>query len=141
MPYPGLLHPEPPPLRQATVDRTSAGDTQTQFWLNLCGVSGSWCTQGLFEPSEHLWQEWGLILNVNLHPHHLAWASPLPLDVGYLLKVAPASCNRHSSAYHFAGASLTLEGRYLLMAAPAPCSHPSSCLEIVWLLNIMLDEA
>ena len=30
----------------------------------LCGVSGSWCAQGLFEPSEHLWQEWGLIVNV-----------------------------------------------------------------------------
>ena len=27
---------------------------------------GSWCTQGFFEPSEHLWQEWGLILNMNL---------------------------------------------------------------------------
>ena len=33
----------------------STGDTQTQFWLSLCGVS---------EPSEHLWQVWGLILNV-----------------------------------------------------------------------------
>ena len=40
MPYPGLLHPEPLPLRQATADRTSAGDAQTEFWLNLCGVSG-----------------------------------------------------------------------------------------------------
>ena len=29
-------------------------DTQTQFCLSLCGVSGSWFTQGLFEPSEHL---------------------------------------------------------------------------------------
>ena len=36
---------------------TSTGDTQTQFCLSLCGVPGSWCTQGLFEPSEHLWQE------------------------------------------------------------------------------------
>ena len=24
-----------------------AGDAQTQFWLSLCGVSGSWCSQGL----------------------------------------------------------------------------------------------
>ena len=24
------------------------GDTQTHFWLSLCGVSGSWCTQALF---------------------------------------------------------------------------------------------
>ena len=29
---------------------TSTGDTQTQFCLSLCGVHGSWCTQGLFEP-------------------------------------------------------------------------------------------
>ena len=35
---------------------TSTGDTQTQFCLSFCGVSGSWCAQGLFEPSEHLWQ-------------------------------------------------------------------------------------
>ena len=39
------------------------GDTQTQFCLRLCGVSGSWCSQGLFEPSEHLWWVRGLILN------------------------------------------------------------------------------
>ena len=43
---------------------TSTGDTQTQFWLSLCGVSGSWCVQGLFEPSEHFWRVWGLVLNV-----------------------------------------------------------------------------
>ena len=30
-----------------------AGDTQTQFWLSLCGVSGSWCSG-----FEH--QVWGL---------------------------------------------------------------------------------
>ena len=41
---------------------TYAGDTQTQFWLSLCGVSGSWCAQGLFEPSECLWWVWDLIL-------------------------------------------------------------------------------
>ena len=31
----------------------------------LSGVPGPWCTHGLFEPSEHLWWEWGLILNMN----------------------------------------------------------------------------
>ena len=44
--------------------RTSMGDTQTQFCLSLGGVFGSWCTQGLFEPSECLWWVWGLILNM-----------------------------------------------------------------------------
>ena len=34
---------------------TSTGDAQTLFWLNLYGVSGSWCTQGMFEPSKCLW--------------------------------------------------------------------------------------
>ena len=34
---------------------TSTGDTQTQFWFSLCGVSGSWCAQSLFDPFEHLW--------------------------------------------------------------------------------------
>ena len=43
---------------------TSTGDTQTQFCLSLCGVSGSWCTQDLFEPSECLRWVWGLILNL-----------------------------------------------------------------------------
>ena len=38
-------------------------DTQTQFCLSLCVVSGSWCTQGMFVPSERLWQVWGLIIN------------------------------------------------------------------------------
>ena len=33
---------------------TSTGDTQTQFCLSLCAFPGSWCTQGLFEPSESL---------------------------------------------------------------------------------------
>ena len=33
------------------------GDTQTQFCLSLCGVSGTLWTQGLFEPSERLWLE------------------------------------------------------------------------------------
>ena len=45
---------------------TSTGDTQTQLWLSLCGVSGSWCAQGFYEPSKHLWRVWGLILNAIL---------------------------------------------------------------------------
>ena len=43
----------PCPCSSPLLTWTSAGDTQTQFCLSLCGVSGSW---GLFEPSEHLWQ-------------------------------------------------------------------------------------
>ena len=68
----GLCHTQvcctqsPCPCGRPLLTCTSPGDAQTQFCLSLCGVSGSWCTQGLFEPSEHLWQEWSLILNAIL---------------------------------------------------------------------------
>ena len=54
------------PCSSPLLTSTSTGDAQTQFCLSLCGVSVFWCTQGLFEPSEHFWQEWGLILNAIL---------------------------------------------------------------------------
>ena len=52
----GLCHTQvfciqsPCPCSRPLLTCTSAGDTQTQFWLSLCGVSGSWWAQGLFEP-------------------------------------------------------------------------------------------
>ena len=80
----------PCPCSSPLLTRTSTGDAQTQFCLSLCGVPGSWRAQGLFEPSERLWREWSLILNANLLPsHHLAWAFPLLLGIGYLLTAAP----------------------------------------------------
>ena len=65
----GLCHTQvcciqsPCPCSRPLLTRTSAGDTQTQFWLSLCGVSGSWILlkQSLFEPPEHLWRVWGLV--------------------------------------------------------------------------------
>ena len=65
----GLCHTQvcctqsPCPCGRPLLTRTSTEDTQTQFWLSLCGFSGSWRAQGLLEPSEHLWQVWGWILN------------------------------------------------------------------------------
>ena len=56
----------PCPCDRPLLTHTSAGDTQTQFWLSLCGVSGSWCAHGLFESSEHLCWVWGFILNMIL---------------------------------------------------------------------------
>ena len=67
----GLCHTQvcctqgPCPCGSPLLTRTYRGDTQTQFCLSLCGVSGSWCTQGLFQPSECVWWRWGVILNVN----------------------------------------------------------------------------
>ena len=91
---------------------TSTGDAQSQFCLSLCGVPGSWCTQGLFEPSELLWRERGLILNANLPPYSLAGASPLSLDMGYLLPAAPVPT----------GVFLTLAVGYLHLAGSAKLS-------------------
>ena len=113
MPY---THPEPRPCSRPLPTCMSIGDAQTQFCLSLCGVPGSWCTQGLFESSEHLWQEWSLILNAN---------SPLlPSCRGFSLalgcRVSPHS---HSSAYHLTGVSLTFDVGYLHMAGPAKCRH------------------
>ena len=68
----GLCHPHvcctqsPCPCGSPLLTCTSTGNVQTQFCLIFSGVSGSWCTQGLFEPSECLWQVWGLILIVIL---------------------------------------------------------------------------
>ena len=47
------------PLSSPLLTCTSSWDTQTQFCLSLCGVSGSWCIQGLFESTECLWKVWG----------------------------------------------------------------------------------
>ena len=61
--------------------RTSTGDTQTQFCPSFCGVFGSWYTQGLFEPSECLWQVC-LILNVILPILPSCWGFSFALGHG-----------------------------------------------------------
>ena len=64
MPYPSPLHPEPLPMQQSPADlylhRTYSNTVLSQSLWGLW----SWCAQGLFEPSEHLWWIWGLILNM-----------------------------------------------------------------------------
>ena len=82
---------------------TSTGNAQTQFCLSVCGVPGSQCAQGLFEPSEHFWWEWGVILNMNLPLRSSFWGFSFALG----REVSPHSC---SSAYHLTGVSLTLAG-------------------------------
>ena len=85
MPYPGLLHPEPLPLRQATANpyhHRRHSNIQRQDWFSLCGVSGSWCTQGLFEPSKHLWQVWDLIPNIILPLLPSCWGFSFALGCG-----------------------------------------------------------
>ena len=83
------------PCGSPLLTRTSTGDSQTQFCLSLCGVPGFWYAQGLFEPSEHLWREWGLILDENSPFLPSCWAF-FALARG----LSPHSC---SSAYHLTG--------------------------------------
>ena len=69
---------------------TWTGDDQTQFCLSLCGVPGSWSTQGF------VWALWASLTGMGFDskhespPYHLAGASPLSSGVGYLLTAAPA---------------------------------------------------
>ena len=79
MPYPGLLHPEPLPLRQATADQYLCRKHSDTV---LAGVPGSWCAEGLFEPSEHLWQVRGLILNAILPVLPSCWGFSFALGCG-----------------------------------------------------------
>ena len=44
----------PCPCGSPLLNRTSTGHAQIQFFLSLCGVPGSCCAQGLFEPFERL---------------------------------------------------------------------------------------
>ena len=87
---PGLLHQEPLPLQQATADlylHRRLSNTQRKVWLSLCGVSASWCTQGMFKPSEHPWSAWDLILNTILPLLLSHWGFSFALERG----VAPHS--------------------------------------------------
>ena len=77
---------------------TSTGDTQTQLWLSLCGVSGSWCAQGFFEPSKHLWRVWGLILNAILPLLPSSWGFSFALGGEVSPHSHPVPCSCCSSA-------------------------------------------
>ena len=72
--YPGLWHPEPLSLWQATADLYLLRDTQTLKGRSGSVSVGSPCAyKVLFEASEHLWQVWGLILNVSLPLLQSCW--------------------------------------------------------------------
>ena len=66
IPYPVCCTQSHCPCGSLLLTHISTGDTQIHFLLSLCGVSGSWCTQGLFDPSDCLWWLWGLILKLIL---------------------------------------------------------------------------
>ena len=79
MPYPSLLYPEPLSLWQSTAGPSLHSRCSTQFCLSLSGGPRYWCTQGLFEPSECLWEEWDLMLNTNSPHLQSCWGFPFAL--------------------------------------------------------------
>ena len=81
--------PRVPSLQQSTANPYLLR-RHTQFCLSLCGVLGTWCAQGMFEPSEHLWQVWGLILNTILP------LLPSCLGISFALGcgISPQSCSK-----------------------------------------------
>ena len=90
MPYPSLLHPEPLFLWQSTADIYLHRRCSNTVCLSLCGVPGSWCAQGLFESTEHLWWKWGLIPNVDSPLLPSCWGFSFVLGCG----LSPHSCSR-----------------------------------------------
>ena len=88
-PRPSLLHPEPLPPRWSAADLyLHRRHSNTVLSQSLWG-SGFWCAQGSFEPSEHLWQEWGLTLTVKPPLLPSCWGFSFVLGCG----VSPQSCS------------------------------------------------
>ena len=112
MPYPELL-----PRQQSAADlyllrrypNTVLSQSLWGLWVLVC--------IGMFEPSKHLWQVWGLILNVVLPLLQSFWGFSFAPGHGYLLKVTPAPHGCSSSAYH-----LPLDVGYIHTITPAPHS-------------------
>ena len=78
MPDPGLLHPEPLPMQQSTADLYLL----RRHSITVLAECGFWCTQGMFEPSEHLWQVKGLNLNAILPLLQSFWGFSFALGCG-----------------------------------------------------------
>ena len=81
---PGLLHPEPLSLQQATADprlHRRHLNTQRQVWVSLCGVSAFWCIH------KCLWQIRHLNLNVILSFLPSCWGFSFALERGVSILV------------------------------------------------------
>ena len=82
MPHPGLLHPEPLPLWQATAEpyrlRRHPNTALSQSLGGLCVLVST----GIFEPSERFWRVWGLILKAILPVLPPCWGFSFTLGCG-----------------------------------------------------------
>ena len=88
MPYP---HPEPLSLQQTTVNPYLHRRCSNTVLSQTLWRPWSWCTQGLFEPPECLWQEQSLILNANLPFLPSCWGFSFAFGHGISPHSAPVS--------------------------------------------------
>ena len=103
-------------------DHCRPGPPQETLTVLSQSLWGPWVLvrTGLFEPSEHLWRERGLILNVNSPLLLSCWGFSFAHGRG-------ASPHSHSSAYRLTGVSLMLDVGHLHTASPVKHSC-CSCL-------------
>ena len=81
----------PCPCSRSLLTHISLGDTEKEFCLSICGVSGFWCVQGMSAASEHIWQVWGLILNAILLLLPVCHGFSSALEQGVSPKSRPAA--------------------------------------------------
>ena len=139
MPYslPELL-----PLWQPTTDLYLPRRRSNTVLSQLCGVPGSWCPQGLLEPSEHLWWEWCLILSTNSPLLSSCWGFSFALGRGgissQLLHCLPSywgfsdlghGVSPHGRSSEAQPRRLTLDMGYLFTSAPAKHRNPLEEME------------
>ena len=113
----GLCHTEvgciqsPCPRGSPLLTCTATGDTQTQFCLSLCWALGPGVHTGLFQPSEHLWWVWALILNTVLSLLPSCW------DFSFApgIRISPPS---HSSTAQVPLQRRVVDMEYLLTLSP-----------------------
>ena len=80
MPHPGLWHPEPLPLWQSTADPYLCRRHSNTVGSVSVGSLGPGVHKVFFEPFEHLWWVWGLILNANLPLLPSCWGFSFALE-------------------------------------------------------------
>ena len=93
--------------------------------VSVSMASGSWCTQGMFEPSEGLWRLWSLIVNVILPLLSSCWGFSLALGGG----VPPQSCS--STTQLPLQCLMSCWGFCALGRGVSPHSHNQGKLELV----------
>ena len=156
MPYPGLLHPEPPPLQQATADphhlrrHPNTGLSQSLWglwvlvqtrcvwasWASLAGMSFilnailtflQSCWGVSFAPGHGISPQSLSSTMQQLHQCLKPSLQPLPSSWGFSALGCEESPHSCSNAYPLVGVSLLLDVGYLLTVAQVPLRNSYLC--------------